>query len=53
MYAPDMAGKIVNACAVLHKMRVHYHIPMDVENVDQNNDDYNARNVQQSKGVYS
>lgn len=33
MYAPGTSGQIVNACAVLHNMRVHYRIPLEVENV--------------------
>lgn len=28
-----MAGKIVNACAVLHNMRIHYRLT-DIENID-------------------
>jgi len=28
MYAPEIAGKIVNACAVIHNMRVHYRLPI-------------------------
>lgn len=28
MYAPETAGKIVNACAVIHNMRLHYNIPI-------------------------
>lgn len=34
MYEPDMAGKIVNACAVLHNMRIAYRL-QDVE-IDEN-----------------
>ncbi|CAI6370113.1 unnamed protein product [Macrosiphum euphorbiae] len=50
MYAPDMAGKIVNACAVLHNMRIHYRIPIDVENIENgNNDEYAIRNFQQNE----
>lgn len=50
MYAPDMAGKIVNACAVLHNMRIHYRIPIDVENIENgNNDGYAIRNLQQNE----
>lgn len=30
MYEPGLAGRIVNACAVLHNMRIHYR----VQNVD-------------------
>jgi len=26
MYTPEMAGKIVNACAVLHNMRIQYRL---------------------------
>jgi len=33
MYAPEIAGQIVNACAVLHNMRLHYRLPIDEENV--------------------
>lgn len=28
MYTPETAGKIVNACAVIHNMRVHYRLPI-------------------------
>ena len=28
MYDPGMAGKIVNACAVLHNMRLYYRLPL-------------------------
>lgn len=28
MYAPETAGKIINACAVIHNMRLHYHLPI-------------------------
>lgn len=28
MYAPETAGKIVNAYAVIHNMRVHYRLPI-------------------------
>lgn len=40
MYAPDIAGQIVNACAVLHNMRLHYKLPFDMEeeNMIQHND---------------
>lgn len=31
MYAPEIAGQIVNACAVLHNMRLHYRLPLDVD----------------------
>lgn len=31
MYAPDIAGQIINACAILHNMRLHHRIPLDVE----------------------
>ncbi|XP_071652534.1 putative nuclease HARBI1 isoform X1 [Temnothorax longispinosus] len=31
MYAPNIAGQIVNACAILHNMRLHYRLPIDVE----------------------
>lgn len=31
MYAPEIAGQIVNACAVLHNIRLHYRIPIDME----------------------
>jgi len=27
MYTPEMAGKIVNACAVIHNMRIQYRLP--------------------------
>jgi len=33
MYAPEVAGQIVNACAVLHNMHLHYRLPIDEENV--------------------
>lgn len=41
MYAPDKAGRIVNACATLHNMRIHYKLPnceddIDVEQICQN-----------------
>lgn len=41
MYEPAMAGKIVNACAVLHNMRIHYCMPIDVENIDNRNNNNN------------
>lgn len=31
MYAPEISGQIVNACAVLHNMRVHYRLPLEIE----------------------
>ncbi|XP_024878983.1 putative nuclease HARBI1 [Temnothorax curvispinosus] len=31
MYAPDIAGQIVNACAILHNMRLYYRLPLDME----------------------
>jgi len=31
MYAPDKAGRIVNACATLHNMRIHYNLPIPEE----------------------
>lgn len=34
MYAPDIAGQIVNACAILHNMRLHYRLPWDIEEDD-------------------
>lgn len=34
MYAPDKAGKIVNACATLHNMRIHYKLPNHEEDLD-------------------
>jgi len=33
MYAPEVVEQIVNACAVLHNMRLHYRLPIDEENV--------------------
>jgi len=49
MYAPAMAGKIVNACAVFHNMRIHY-LPIEEENIDNRNINnyYNERNLQQN-----
>lgn len=36
MYAPEIAGQIVNACAVLHNMRLHYRLQFDMEkNIEQ------------------
>lgn len=29
MYAPEVAGLIINACAVLHNMRLHYRLPIE------------------------
>jgi len=47
MYAPAMAGKIVNTCAVLHNMRIHYRIPIEEENIDNRNiNNYNQRDLQ-------
>lgn len=51
MYEPSFAGRIVNACAVLHNMRIHYRLPMpDNDAVDYqiiaNNDDGHERDVQ-------
>src|SRR5580765_2479321 len=31
MYAPEIAGQIVNACAILHNMRLQYRLPFDIE----------------------
>lgn len=31
MYAPEISGQIVNACAVLHNMRIHYRLPLELE----------------------
>lgn len=28
MYSPEMAGKIVNACSVIHNMRIYYRLPI-------------------------
>lgn len=28
MYRPEMAGKIVNTCAVLYNMRIQYRLPV-------------------------
>lgn len=44
MYAPDKAGRIVNASATLHNMRIHYKLPnreedLDVEQIGQNMND--------------
>lgn len=30
MYAPETAGKIVNACAIIHNMRIHYRLPIQL-----------------------
>lgn len=27
MYDPEFAGKVINACAVLHNMRLQYNVP--------------------------
>lgn len=39
MYSPDMAGKIVNACATLHNIRIHCNLPAfeDCDAIDQEN----------------
>jgi len=39
MYSPDMAGKIVNACATLHNIRIHCNLPTleDFDIIDQEN----------------
>jgi len=47
MYAPEIAAQIVNACAILHNMRLHYRLPLmqddniieDLYNVNNINDD--------------
>ncbi|KYN50498.1 hypothetical protein ALC57_00136 [Trachymyrmex cornetzi] len=31
MHAPEIAGQIVNACAIIHNMRLHYRLPFDEE----------------------
>lgn len=50
MYAPDMAGKIVNACAVLHNMCIHYRLPIEVENIENCYDnDHNLRNLEHNE----
>lgn len=36
MYAPEIAGQIVNACAVLHNMRLHYRLSFNIEEDLQN-----------------
>jgi len=28
MYSPELAGKIVNACSVIHNMRIYYRLPI-------------------------
>lgn len=33
MYAPEVAGQMVNACAVLHNMRLHYKLPIEEEDI--------------------
>lgn len=39
MYSPGMAGKIVNACATLHNIRLHSNLPAfeDFDAIDQEN----------------
>lgn len=39
MYSPDMASKIVNACATLHNIRIHCNLPAfeDCDAIDQEN----------------
>lgn len=32
MYTPGIAGQIVNACSVLHNMRLHYRVQFDIDN---------------------
>jgi len=50
MYSPDMAGKIVNACAVLHNMRINYRVPVEEENIDNwINDDYGVRHLEDNE----
>ncbi|KYM85937.1 hypothetical protein ALC53_04346 [Atta colombica] len=43
MYEPDMAGKIVNACAVLYNMRIAYDIHDDLEIDEMDNDHLDHR----------
>lgn len=50
MYSPNMAGKIVNACAVLHNMRIHYRVPVEEENIyNWINDDYGVRHLEDNE----
>jgi len=49
MYASVMAGKILNACAVLHNMSIHYRIPIEEENIDKRNiNNYKERDLPQN-----
>ncbi|XP_018406996.1 PREDICTED: putative nuclease HARBI1 [Cyphomyrmex costatus] len=49
MYAPDVVGQIINACAVLHNMRLHYRLFMDIEeeNINLNNEPMNLNNLEE------
>lgn len=41
MYSPDMAGKIVNACAALHNIRIQCNLPVH----EDDNDFFQENNV--------
>lgn len=44
MYAPEIAAQIVNACTILHNMRLHYRLPlMQDDNIIE--DLYNVNNI--------
>lgn len=45
MYTPEISGQIVNSYAVLHNMRVHYRLPLEIEeNIIFNNAHVNQAN---------
>jgi len=45
MYEPGMAGKIVNACVVLHNMRIAYGMAQDVEFDEIDHEQYHRANI--------
>jgi len=38
MYAPEIAGQIINACAILHNMRLQYRMHFDIEDIIPHNE---------------
>lgn len=57
MYEPSFAGRIVNACTVLHNMRIHYRLPLPdydeaavYEIMDNNHNNRHEENILRQQG---